>query len=69
MLSAMKVNNAKPAERPYKILDARGLYMIIMPNGARYWRVNYRFQKKQRTRRRASIPTFHWRSPVKDATR
>lgn len=49
MLSAMKVNNAKPAERPYKIFDARGLYMIIMPSGARYWRVNYRFQKKQRT--------------------
>ncbi|WP_313337428.1 Arm DNA-binding domain-containing protein [Sphingobium yanoikuyae] len=49
MLSAMAVSNAKPIHRPYKLSDGRGLYLMVMPNGARYWRFYYTFLKKQKT--------------------
>ena len=42
MLTDLKVRNAKPKERPYKLADGGGLYLLVMPNGARYWRLKYR---------------------------
>lgn len=39
---------AQPAAKPYKLGDYDGLYLHIMPNGAKYWRYRYRFLKKQR---------------------
>jgi transposase-like protein len=32
-----------------KIFDGRGLYLLVMPNGGRYWRYNYRFDGKLKT--------------------
>jgi len=32
-----------------KIFDGRGLYLLVMPNGSRYWRYNYRFDGKLKT--------------------
>lgn len=32
-----------------KIFHGRGLYLLIMPNGGRYWRYNYRFHGKLKT--------------------
>jgi hypothetical protein len=32
-----------------KIFDGRGLYMLVTPNGGRYWRYNYRFEGKLKT--------------------
>lgn len=40
--------NAKPAEKPKKLSDANGLYLEIMPNGAKYWRMKYRFACKEK---------------------
>src|ERR1700733_9345421 len=42
-------NNAKPAEKPYKKADSHGLYLYVQPNGARYWRLKYRFMGKEKT--------------------
>jgi integrase len=32
----------KPKEKPYKRADERGLYIEVMPNGSKLWRVKYR---------------------------
>ncbi|HEX5046224.1 MAG TPA: Arm DNA-binding domain-containing protein [Gammaproteobacteria bacterium] len=32
-----------------KIFDGRGLYLLVMPSGGRYWRYNYRFDGKLKT--------------------
>lgn len=40
---------AKPLRYARKIFDGRGLYQLLMPNGGRYWRYNYRFNGKQKT--------------------
>lgn len=48
-LSAFAVAKAKGRERPYKLADAEGLYLFVTPDGRRYWRMNFRFEGKQRT--------------------
>ena len=49
MLTAADVSQAKPGIRDYKLGGERGLYLIVTPNGARYWRFNYRFAGKRKT--------------------
>ena len=36
-LSALLVKNAKPKERTYTLADGGNLYLLVEPNGARYW--------------------------------
>ena len=39
----------KPKSKSYKKTDGNGLYMQVMPNGSKYWRMNYRFSGKSKT--------------------
>ena len=48
-LSAKAVEQAKPKAKQYKLTDEHGLYLLVMPNGGRYWRWAYRFAGKQKT--------------------
>ncbi|EZP72779.1 putative integrase [Sphingomonas paucimobilis] len=48
-LTANAVKNARPKEKPYKLSDRDGLYLLVKPTGVRYWRMNYRFNGQQRT--------------------
>lgn len=40
--------NAKPAEKARKLADGGGLYLEVTPAGAKYWRMKYRFQGKEK---------------------
>ena len=42
-LTDLKVRNASPRERKYKLGAGRGLTLIVMPTGAKYWRLRYRW--------------------------
>ena len=42
MLTASDVANAKPKAKPYKLGDARGLFLLVQPNGGKWWRLKYR---------------------------
>jgi integrase len=48
-LTDTRIRNAKPTAKPYKLSDGGGLYVIITPDEARYWRMDYRFAGKRRT--------------------
>ncbi len=48
-LTAVAVNCAKPKTKPYKLSDGSGLYLLVQPTGGRLWRMNYRFDGRQRT--------------------
>jgi len=48
-LSAMKVKQAKPKDKTYKLADGHGLNLEVRPSGAKYWRLSYRYQQKQKT--------------------
>lgn len=41
--------DTKPLRYARKIFDGRGLYLLVMPNGGRYWRYNYCFDGRQKT--------------------
>jgi hypothetical protein len=47
-LTNMKCNAAKPKQKPYKLVDSHGLYLEVMPNGSRYWRLKYRYLGKEK---------------------
>lgn len=48
-LTANSVKAARPKDKPYKLSDRDGLYLLVQPNGNRFWRMNYRFHGKQKT--------------------
>ena len=48
-LSAPAVKNARVAEKPYKLTDGGGLFLLVNPDGSKYWRMAYRFADKQKT--------------------
>lgn len=52
------VQNLKPGKKPYKRSDGGGLYIVVTPDGARYWRMAYRFNEKQRTLALGVYPTI-----------
>jgi hypothetical protein len=36
------IRKAKPADKPAKLADGGGLYLLLKPDGARWWRWDYR---------------------------
>jgi Arm DNA-binding domain len=40
-LTDVQIRAAKPREKPYKLLDERGSFLLVKPNGARLWRFKY----------------------------
>lgn len=48
-LTAVGVKAAKPQEKPYKLADSGGLYLLVNPIGSKLWRFDYRFDGKRKT--------------------
>ncbi len=48
-LTNTTVHNAKPREKPYKLADGGGLYLLVSNTGSRYWRYDYRVHGKRKT--------------------
>jgi integrase len=48
MLKDVTIRQAKPRAKPYKLYDAKGLFLIVTPNGGRWWRLRYRWRGKER---------------------
>jgi len=49
MLTNTAIKNAKPKDKPYKLSDGKGLYLLITIAGSKLFRFNYRIQGKQKT--------------------
>jgi integrase len=49
MLTDVAVRQAKAADKPYKMADGQGLYLLVTTTGGRSWRMDYRFGGKRRT--------------------
>lgn len=48
-LTDAKCRTTNCREKSYKLADGGGLYLLITPNGGRYWRLDYRFLSKRKT--------------------
>ena len=55
-LTDTAVRNAKPKEKPYKLGDSGGLYVIVRPNGSKLWRYKYRLGGKANSRGLGKYP-------------
>lgn len=47
-LTDTKVKNARPSEKAVKLTDGFDLYLLVHPNGSKYWQSGYRFDGKQK---------------------
>jgi len=47
-LTDTAIKAAKPREKPYKLFDGEGLYLLINPDGSRWWRLKYRYGGKEK---------------------
>ncbi|MCL1515178.1 phage integrase central domain-containing protein [Parasaccharibacter sp. TMW2.1890] len=48
MLTNTEIRNAKGKEKPYKMADSQGLYLLVRPNGSKHWHLKYRIGGKER---------------------
>jgi integrase len=48
-LTDTRIRSAKPKAKAYKLSDGGGMYLLVKPDGGRYWRLDYRFVGKRRT--------------------
>ena len=49
MLTDNAVKGAKPRDKAFKLTDGQGMYLLVSPDGRRYWRLDYRFGGKRGT--------------------
>ncbi|MDF2691055.1 MAG: intA [Gammaproteobacteria bacterium] len=47
-LNDLLIRTAKPLEKAYKLSDQNGLFLLINPNGSKYWRLKYYFAGKEK---------------------
>lgn len=43
------IRQAKATNKPIKLADGGGMYLLVRPEGSRYWRLDYRFDGKRKT--------------------
>jgi len=48
-LTALEVSKSKAADKPQRLADGGNMYLLIQPNGAKYWRMDYRLAGKRKT--------------------
>ena len=56
-LTETACKNARPSDKPRKISDGGGLFLLIQPTGSKLWRQAYRFNGKQKAPSHGSYPT------------
>jgi hypothetical protein len=49
LLTDVTVRNTKPTDKNQRLNDGGGLYLLIKPNGAKWWRFDYTFNTKRKT--------------------
>lgn len=47
-LTNTTIRNTKPETSPRKLFDERGLFLLVSPNGNKWWRFKYRFDGKEK---------------------
>ncbi|PSJ16336.1 tyrosine-type recombinase/integrase, partial [Nitrosomonas supralitoralis] len=45
----LTIRNSKPTDKTLRLNDGDGLYLLIKPNGSRWWRLDYSIGGKRRT--------------------
>ncbi|EER1953602.1 tyrosine-type recombinase/integrase [Escherichia coli] len=46
-LTDAKIRTLKPSDKPFKVSDSHGLYLLVEPGGSRHWYLKYRISGKE----------------------
>jgi integrase len=57
MLTDTAIRKAKPTDKPQKLVDGHGMYLLLKPDDSRYWRMDYRHGGKRKTLALGVYPT------------
>jgi hypothetical protein len=55
--TALRNANAKAKDKPYKLFDSGGLFVLVAPTGSKLWRLKYRAVGKEKLLSLGSYPT------------
>lgn len=67
-LTDTAIRKAKPGDKPYKLPDEKGLFLLLHPNGSKYWRQkNTDLPAKKKRLPTVFIPMSVSRLPEKNA--
>jgi len=47
-LTDTSARSAKPKAKPYKLADERGMFLLVNPTGAKWWRLKYRIDGREK---------------------
>ena len=47
-LTDTAIRRSRPTEKPYKLADGKGLYLLVNPTGSKLWRWKYRHEGKEK---------------------
>tara|TARA_R110002110_G_scaffold414951_1_gene647105 strand:- start:385110 stop:386294 length:1185 start_codon:yes stop_codon:yes gene_type:complete len=47
-LTNIQCKEASPKEKDYKLSDGKGLYLLVTKKGSKYWRLKFRFARKEK---------------------
>ena len=48
-LTELEIKKAKASDKPQKLADGGGMYLLIQTSGTKCWRMDYRFDGKRKT--------------------
>ncbi|NUT75070.1 integrase arm-type DNA-binding domain-containing protein [Pseudomonas sp. C1C7] len=57
-LTDSAIKAAKPKDKPFKLSDANGLYLLINPSGSKLWQLKYRVGGKEKKLAVGAYPTI-----------
>ncbi len=49
LLNDVTIRNTKPTDKDQRLNDGGGLYVLVKPNGAKWWRFDYTIERKRKT--------------------
>ena len=55
-LTDTAIRRSHPTEKPYKLADGKGLYLLVNPSGGKLWRWKYRYDGKEKLMPFGSYP-------------
>ncbi|MBS9715330.1 tyrosine-type recombinase/integrase [Pseudohalocynthiibacter aestuariivivens] len=56
-LTDLKIKKSKAKDKPYKMYDSLGLYVLVKPNGSKLWRQKYKLMGKERLIAHGTYPS------------
>ena len=48
-LTELQIRKATPKQQQYKLYDAGGLLLVVRPTRGKFWRLKYRYGRKERS--------------------